>query len=309
MNQRDQSSVETLVWPSKFCLFYKTLPLSPASKPWAVFLFYWRGNTVVKTKWNNFSSVLCSSRPTFPFTQLCRGEHSISWKLLTFEALWQHQNRKTRRAAQNVSHLKSPLENSRADTWKWLFVYDWCVYAPMSVPVKHLLCSVCLGAYVFLLCVESKNPPTFGLLTCWQANVWLWAFLRLHLIGSLQGTPPLPCIPYCHRLLHPSMPVSLNHTHIFSHTHRLYKTHSHESNASEYIRYRLHASEETCSSGAIQITEMCSGVPPGSLCANDPLPLCYNTSSTRYDNIMDYRPCNSRGSRENNTVMYGDCRG
>lgn len=82
------------------------------------------------------------------------------------------------------------------------------------------LCSCVFGSVCVSMCVcscvreEKWGPlPTFGLLHAGKLTYGSERSQGFHLIGSQQGTLMLPCVPYCHHLLYPSMPVSLNHTH------------------------------------------------------------------------------------------------
>ena len=87
-----------------------------------------------------------------------------------------------------------------------------CVF----VSVCALVCScVCVCECVCSCVREEKwGPlPTFGLLHAGKLTYGSERSQGFHLIGSQQGTLMLPCVPYCHHLLYPSMPVSLNHTH------------------------------------------------------------------------------------------------
>lgn len=85
----------------------------------------------------------------------------------------------------------------------------WQVCVCSRVPVCVCMC----GRVCSLVCEWKIRLLMFGLLHAGKLTYGSKRSKESHLIGSLQGTLTLPCIPYWHHLRHPSMPVNLNHTH------------------------------------------------------------------------------------------------
>lgn len=113
----------------------------------------------------------------------------------------------------NVIHLKAPLEHQ----------LHWHLKTAICLWLVHTVCALLVCLCCDHVCVESKPLlPAFGLLHAGRLTYGSEHSQGFHLIGSLQGTLMLPCIPYCNHLLHWSMPVNFNHTH---NTLALFPTH------------------------------------------------------------------------------------